>query len=230
MPPFVAFGTAHLVALLLISALCVVLPLWIKRLNSEMMTRRVAIALGMLLLSSKLVEPILNFALTGWAPGELPLHLCDITGILTGILLINRSYRLYEINYFWAFGGTSLALVTPELENGFPHFDYFFYFFCHGMVIVCIIFATCAFDYRPTVGSIWRAFLATAIYATIIAPVNWLLGTNFLYLSAKPRSATLFDYLGPWPWYVLSVAPVILAILFICYSPFWISDRLRNEV
>jgi hypothetical integral membrane protein (TIGR02206 family) len=126
-------------------------------------------------------------------------------------------------------GGTSLALLTPELSNGFPHFDYYFYFFCHGMVIVGIVFATWVFHYRPTVASIWRAFLATAVCAAAIAPVNWLLGTNFLYLCGKPHNATLFNYLGPWPWYVLSLGPVVLVIFVICYSPYWIADRLRRQ-
>jgi hypothetical integral membrane protein (TIGR02206 family) len=217
------------VALLVILALCVFLPPLVVRQNSETMTQRVATALGALLLSSKLVEPVFNFALFGLSPGELPLHLCDITGIFTGILLINRSYLLYEISYFWAFGATSLALLTPELSNGFPHLDYFFYFFCHGLAIVGIVFATFVFNHRPTPSSIWRASLATGVCAAIIAPVNGLLGTNFLYLCTKPRNATLFDFLGPWPWYILSLAPVILLIFFMCYSPFWIADRMRKQ-
>jgi hypothetical integral membrane protein (TIGR02206 family) len=228
MPPFVAYSTSHVVALVIVLTLCVSLPPLIKLQNSERVTWRAATALGVVLLASKLLEPIVNFALSGPSPGELPLHLCDITGILAGILLINRSYRLYEITYFWAMGGTSLALVTPELENGFPHFDYYFYFFSHGMVIVGVVFATRLFGYRPTFNSIWSAFFATTVCAAAIAPVNWLLGTNFLYLCAKPHNATLFDYLGPWPWYVLSAAPVILAIFFVCYSPFWIAERIAG--
>lgn len=229
MPPFVAYSTSHIAALLIILALCVFLPSLIKRLNSETATRIVSISLGVLLLLSKLLEPFFRLASFGSWQNDLPLHLCDIAGILTGVLLINRSYLLYEINYFWALGGTALAVLTPELRNGFPHVDFYFYFFTHGMIIVCIIFATRVFNYRPTLKSIWRAFLATAGYAALIAPVNWILGTNYLYLCGKPRNATLFDYLGPWPWYLLSLVPASFIIFFIYYSPFWVADLIRRK-
>jgi hypothetical integral membrane protein (TIGR02206 family) len=205
------------------------LPFLIKRYASESTTRVVSISLGVLLLLSKLLEPFFRLESFGAIRNDLPLHLCDIAGILTGVILINRSYLLYEINYFWALGGTALAVLTPELRNGFPHVDYYFYFFTHGMIIVCVVFATRVFNYRPTLKSIWRAFLATVGYATIVAPINWILGTNYLYLCRKPTSATLFDYLGPWPWYLLTLVPVTFMLFFIYYSPFWLADLAKRK-
>jgi hypothetical integral membrane protein (TIGR02206 family) len=81
---------------------------------------------------------------------------------------------------------------------------------------------------RPTPGSIRRVFLATAALAVLVAPVNWMLGTNFLYLQGKPEGRSLMDFLGPWPWYILSLVPVCLFFLLLWYSPFWIADRKRR--
>lgn len=228
MPPFIRYGASHIIALLIILAAAILLPWLTKRLNSGKLSRAMAVTLGVILLLSKILEPFFRLASFGSWRHDLPLHLCDMGGILTGVLLINRSYLLYEINYFWALGGTALAVLTPELRNGFPHVDFYFYFITHGLIIIGAIFATVVFNYRPTLKSIWRAFLATAAYAAIIAPVNWILGTNYLYLCAKPTTPTLFDYLGPWPWYLLSLVPMSFIIFFIYYSPFWIADLLKK--
>jgi hypothetical integral membrane protein (TIGR02206 family) len=222
------FSQQHWLALFVTLAMTVAVPLIFKKIQSEGVTKVVAVGFGVIILISKIAEPFLRIASFESWRHVLPLHLCDIGGILTGIMLINRNYFLYEINYFWALGGTALAMLTPELRNGFPHLDYFFYFFNHGIIIVCIIFATVLFKYRPTLKSIGRTVLATMGYAALIAPVNWILGTNYLYICSKPTIPTLMDYLGPWPWYILSLIPVSFILFFLYYSPFWIADLVRK--
>ncbi|MFQ6113106.1 MAG: TIGR02206 family membrane protein [bacterium] len=227
--PFVLFGEQHLLVMLIIISLTIAIPLIVKRMHSELVTRNVALSLAFALLVSKAGEPIFRI-LTGEAwPDDLPLHLCDIGGILAGVMLINRHYFLYELTYFWGLGGTLQAILTPDLGHGFPHIDFFFFFIAHGLVIVGVIYATVLFKYRPTLKSIWRTFATTFFYALLILPVNLILNTNYLYLCRKPPNPSLLDYLGPWPWYLLSLAVVGLIFFFIYYSPFWIADVLRKR-
>jgi len=54
-----------------------------------------------------------------------------------------------------------------------------------------------------------------------------VLGSNYLFLAYKPPAATLLDYLGPWPWYFLSMVAIGLALASLLYLPFWIKDRAR---
>ncbi len=159
----------------------------------------------------------------------LPLHLCDVAALTTATMLLSRNFLLYGISYFWALAGTLQALVTPALAVGFPDPDFLFFFASHGLVIVGVVFATVVFGLRPRPRSILHAFTATAMLVAVAAPVNWWLDANFLFLREKPPVASLMDYMGPWPWYILTLVPVTLLFFCFFYSPYWIADRLRSR-
>lgn len=167
--------------MLVIMALTVGLPLLIKKIVYEKTTQTIAVSMGIFLLFIKISEPFVRGDLQNWQ-NELPLHLCDLAAILTGIMLINRSYFFYELTYFWGFGGALQAMITPSITNGFPHIDFFYYFIGHGLIIIGVIYATVLFKYRPVVKSMWRAFVTLGFYAALVAPINWILGTNYMYL------------------------------------------------
>lgn len=222
---FELFGRLHVATLFAILALAAALPVLAGAVRSPRFSKLAGSALGTALLAAKLAE-ILWYAARGsdW-DHVLPLHLCDVAALVTGVMLLSRNYFLYELSYFWAMGGTLQALLTPDFQGSFPSAGFWFFFIPHGLVIVGAAFATGALGLRPTPGSIRRVFLATAGLAAVVAPANWMLGTNFLYLRGKPEGASLIDFLGPWPWYIVSLVPVCLLFLLLWYSPFWIADR-----
>ena len=76
------------------------------------------------------------------------------------------------------------------------------------------------FRQRPEPRSILRAWIALNLLAGVAALVNWALGTNYLYLGGKPAGASLLDWLGPWPWYLLSVEALALFSFALWYLPF----------
>ncbi len=226
---FVLYGQQHLLALLIIFSLTCGVLLIVRKINSERGEQIVALSLAGVLLLGKVGEPIFKIV-TGepWSD-VLPLHLCDIAGILTSFMLMSRYYFFYELTYFWGLGGCLQAILTPDLQNSFPHANFLFFFGSHGLVILGVLYATAVFKFRPTLKSIWRTFLTTIFYALVIFPVNWILNTNYLYLRHKPQNPSLLDYLGPWPWYILSLAVVGLVFFFIYYSPFWIADLIKRH-
>jgi uncharacterized membrane protein YwaF len=60
------------------------------------------------------------------------------------------------------------------------------------------------------------------------AIVDRLLDSNYGYLRAKPVQASLYDFLGPWPWYLLTLEGLSLILFVLCYAPFAILDRQRR--
>lgn len=228
-PAFELFGRQHVAALFAILIAASLLPLLIGSARSRRTFQVAGICLGAAVLLTKGVEVAWYLAQGVDWKYLLPLHLCDVAALTTGIMLLNRSLFLYELSYFWGLGGTLQALLTPDLQTGFPDAGFWFFFVPHGLVLVGTAYATALLGMRPVPGSIRRVFLSTLALAAIAAPVNWILGTNFLYLSGKPEGASLMDFLGPWPWYILSLVPLCLFFLFLWYSPFWIADRKRGR-
>lgn len=230
-PPFALFGTAHLWTIAVIVAVSIALPLWVRRSWSQAGTRRLEVGLAIFVVVQELAKVWLWVGVAGRPIKEfLPLHLCSVAVFLTAALLVWRNFRTYELVYFWGLGGTLQAILTPDLDRGFPSPLYLAYFVGHGVIIVGALYATLVFRFRPQWRSVPRVWLTTAVYSYLfVMPLNLVLDTNYLYLRAKPAGATLFDYLGPWPWYLASVALLAwVFFLMVYFVPFGILDLLAR--
>jgi len=224
--PFQLFGAAHLTALAMVAATALLLPLLVRRYRPAA-ARRVGLVLAGLLLAQEGIQVTLAAISQGLTVALLPLHLCTLAVYLTAWMLATGSRRVYEVVYFWGLGGTTQALATPEVAHGFPSPDFILFFLGHGLVVVGVLYATLAYHLRPYPSSILRVTLITLTVAAAILGVNLWLGTNFLFLMAKPSGASLLDWLGPWPWYWLSLIAVALLTFALLYLPFFVADRLH---
>jgi uncharacterized membrane protein YwaF len=43
----------------------------------------------------------------------------------------------------------------------------------------------------------------------------------------KPEGASLLNFLGPWPWYLLSLDVVMILTFYILYLPFWVKKEIE---
>ena len=223
---FELFGQGHLLTMLLILLACLALPVLVRRARSPALERRVAVMFGIVLLIHEVVTITTRIWLYEMPPAEqLPLHLCAITLLLVAFVLLRRSYLAFEVAYFWAMGGTLQAILTPDLDAAFPSFAYTMFFFGHGLVMLGVAYAIVVYRFRPTFVSIVKCMAATVAYAAVIGPLNWLLGTNYLYLCEKPANASLIDYLGPWPWYIASLVIIAFLSCVLWWLPFGLLER-----
>jgi hypothetical integral membrane protein (TIGR02206 family) len=226
---FELFGASHLATLVVIAAVAIVLPLAVRRLAAHQ-ARHVAYLLAALLLGQEGIDLWRQIDARNLSPAALlPLHLCTLAVYLTAWTLVTRSYRTYEVVYFWGLGGTMQALLTPDLTARFPDPTYLRFFAAHGLVIVGVMYLTITCRLRPYAVSIPRVAAITAALAGIVFVINLWLGTNFLYLMAKPAQPSLLDWFGPWPWYLIGLVIVGLASLFVWYLPFLLLDLWRRR-
>ena len=113
-----------------------------------------------------------------------------------------------------------MALLTPNLLEPFPSFLTVQFFVGHGLDVTATLYLVWSRQARPRPGSAGRAMLALNVYAAIAGTFDWIFKTNYMYLRAKPQNASLLDFLGPWPWYIVASEGVALGLFLLLYLPF----------
>ena len=227
---FAAFGSAHLAVIALTVALAVGLPVWARKARSATLTRRIGLVIAAVLVANELAFYV--YALATGPAGEfvrrfLPVHLCGVGLFLTAWVLWRPHQIAYELAYFWGLGGTLQAIVTPNLQAGFPDYFFFQFFITHGGIVIGVLFATWAMRLRPSRGSVLRTFVITNVYTVAVAGLDWVLGANYMFLCAPPDGVSPFFFL-PWPWYIVFLEGVALALFVLLALPFFLADRLRK--
>lgn len=202
--PFHLFGPDHLAALAVAGCAAVLLPVAVRRHSPWRRSRAVPGALAALLL---LLTALTTAGVARERPlaiwDLLPLHLCDASIFLAVFALLTLRHGAAELLYFWSFGATSLAMITPDLWVGAPDWHFYSFFAVHGSVVVSAATLVFGLGLTPRPGAPLRVFLLTNAYAATVAIVDVAFGQNFLYLRAKPEARTILDAFGPWPVYLI---------------------------
>jgi hypothetical integral membrane protein (TIGR02206 family) len=150
----------------------------------------------------------------------LPFHISYFMNLMLPFMLWRRSFFLFEITYYMVMGGCIQSLLTPALDHSFPHYLNLRFFVVHIGLLQSVFYAIFVYGFRPTWQSFGRAFLWTNIYVVLVFGINYILGTNFLYLNRKPNVATLLDLFGPWPWYLVGAEFLCLMMYTLVMLPF----------
>ena len=145
---------------------------------------------------------------------DLPFHLCNILTLVLPIALYYKSRWFFGILYFWVLVGTMQAILTPELKEPFPHFIYFRYWTVHCGLVMLIFYGLMVLKWKVYWKDIRNAIIGANVYVVFSFVANYFSGGNYFYTMHKPSTASLLDYLGPWPWYIFT-GQLIMVLLFI---------------
>ena len=183
---------------------------WGRRHPGQM--RAIQIGLGCMLLAAGPGWHLYRLA-RGWLryPSGLPITICDVSLVLSAAALLTRRKWAYEFAYYNAFGALG-ALITPNLWESFPSLSTIQFFTGHCGILVAVLFLTWSGAMRPRPGSARRVFAALNLLVLAMAVFDLATGANYLYLRQKPDAATLLDYLGPWPFYLIACEAGALAV------------------
>jgi hypothetical integral membrane protein (TIGR02206 family) len=216
---FVLFGPAHLAILALTPATAWGLSR-ISRGNATAVLRA-RISLGVFLLGNEAGWYWFRYSHEGFRfPENLPLQLCDITLLATGLAALTAASWLFDFAYFAGMGGAAVAILTPDLWAPWPTYPSIYYFLAHcGMIVTTLVLLWTGVA-RPRPGSVWRTFVVLNLFALAVGIFNLAFGTNYMYLCRKPDSSTLLDLFGPWPVYLLAGEAFALVLFWMMWLPF----------
>jgi hypothetical integral membrane protein (TIGR02206 family) len=226
---FLTFGSAHLVTLGLIFGTSVGLVIVARSERGRTYLAPIRYGLAAMLVGNELIYLIGLVATGRWtAAWGLPLQICDLAIFAVAFSLLKHQRFIWEIAYFWGLGGTMQALLTPDLRVTFPDYIFFKFFLTHGLIVIGIIFLAAGLGRPIFLSSLKRVFIATNVYAAFIGVVNWLMGTNYLYLCRKPSQPSIIDVMGPWPVYLLGLEAALVVSLFVYYMPYCLAKKARG--
>lgn len=224
---FVMFSLVHLSVLSFIVIIVILLFMQRKRLREcvhrlNMAERYFALSL----LAMDISYHIWLISTGRWGLDDsLPLELCSISLFVSIVLLLTGNRHLIDFVIFAGIGGALQAMATPVLDMNFPHFRFFHFFYTHAGIIVTGLYFVWVKGYEPTFKGVMKTMLIINAIVPFILAVNWLFDGNYMFLRMKPHNGSLLDFLGPYPWYILSLE----AVAFIIFSVIWLVLRRRGS-
>jgi len=231
---FEMFGSQHLWALSISLVLFIAIPIYAKQKLNPSQQDRFGAVIGFLVMGNYIVWVGLELiAGTFDLKLHLPFHLCRFANLIIPFVMLKKNFRVYEVLYFWGFSGMFQAAITPDISQAFPHFHFIRFWIGHNGLILALIYATVVYEMKPTIISLKRAFIGLNAFFLLTIPVNLILDANYFWIRGKPVNdlgehiPSLLDYLGPWPWYILSAEFVALAHFAVAYLPIYFIKK-RN--
>lgn len=210
-------------------------PLWLKGLITTTIVAAVLIAAGkrnsevrdvirkvsgvFLLALAVLLHVYLMYLGTWSLQQSLPLQLCSLSGILSGIVLLWPNQTAYELLLYWGIPGAFYSLLTPEMTQGSGGLFVYEYYISHGGIIFSALYLSSAYQMRPRKNSWLKIFLYSQILLPVVGAADYLFDANYMYFRSKPEVSNPF-VIGEWPWYIIGLELALLLHFFIVYLPF----------
>ena len=150
---------------------------------------------------------------------SLPIHMCGITGILSGVMLIKNKQIGFEFIAMPGMAGAIHALLTPLLNHGGDTYQVVNYYIGHSGIIIVALYLAIVEGYRIRKNSWVSVFFIMQILFIIIGTANWVFSANYMYLSKAPIVDNPL-IIGEWPWYIIffEIAGFLhILILYFCF-------------
>ena len=157
-----------------------------------------------------------------------PFHVTDALRVVTPIALLTDAPLPQALSFYWGFLLNPMALLTPDMAyvQRYPGLQEFAYWFFHTAALVVPTVLTFAFGYRPSWKD-WRIVTAiTFAWAGFAQVMNKITGGNYMFVARHPRGWSLLNLFGPWPYYLLVVAP---GIPLVWAGMTWLANRKSRK-
>jgi hypothetical integral membrane protein (TIGR02206 family) len=158
----------------------------------------------------------------------LPLHICDVGGLIAPLALLSQRRWLRATLYFWAFALTTQAFIQPTLTQGPTSILFWCFWTAHSIIFGYAVYDIAVLGFRPDWSDFRRAAGFTLAYVAVVFVVNVALGSNYAYVGNPADPALIPPFvalLGPWPARV-AVMAALAGLGFVLVLLPW---RLRGK-
>jgi hypothetical integral membrane protein (TIGR02206 family) len=223
---FETYGSSHLVVLAVFAVGVVVVVLAGRRLAGRPDEQVVRRTFAIVLLCVTIPLQVLQLTPGEWnLQTSLPFQLCDLAWMFAAHALWTRHRLSATITYLWGITLTTQGMLTPDLASDFPEPRFLMFWGMHVLIIWASFFLVLGLRILPTWRTYRQTVAVTLAWAVTSYVFNVLAGTNYGYLNRLPKNASLLDYLGPWPLYVVLEIAIIAAVWALLTWP-WTRARV----
>lgn len=233
---FSMFGSVHFGILGAVALLSACMLVWFRKQPGSKQDRVMVISAGVMI-GSEIVKDFILAVIGAFSVGYLPLHLCSLamfTCLFYSAHPHNRSCG--QIMYSVCFPGALCALLFPDWTD-FPimHFQSIHSFFVHTLLVQFSLFPLVSGRCRPGWPGIWKSIVFLTAAAVPVAGLNYLLHTNYMFLS-HPSKGSPLEFLAGIPgrygylvgFFLLALGVVCLLNLPFCIYNAW--KKRRNAL
>ena len=226
---FETYGPSHLTVLAIFAVGVVLVVLAGRRLRDTPAEPTVRRTFAAAIIAIALPLQILQFTPDEWnLHTSLPFQLCDFGWVFAVHALWTRNRLSATVTYLWGITLTTQGIFTPDLASDFPEARFLMFWGMHLLIVWASFFLVLGLRILPTWRTYWQTVAITLAWAVSAYVFNVVAGTNYGYLNRLPKNASLLDYLGPWPLYVVLEIVIVAAVWALLTWP-WVRADGRRE-
>lgn len=226
---FSAYGVSHWLVLMVFAVGAAMVVHAGRTHHSEAQARRFSRAFAVMILLLSLASQFYSLVPPS-IERSVPLHLSDLVPLVAAYALFFHHQWAYALTYYWGLVLSSQALASPALTGpDFPHLNFLSFWGSHILVVWAAIYLTWGLGMRTEWHSYRITVAITAAWAAVTMTFNTMADTNYGFLNHKPKTASVLDLLGPWPWYLLPVTALLLAVWALMTWPWVRIIRNRDQ-
>jgi len=168
-----------------------------------------------------------------WQLG-LPLHMCDFSAYSILIYLFTQKRIFFLFAFFWGIWGAGFALLTPDVEYGFPYFDYIQSHVGHSFILIGVSYALQVDNQKVLKSDPFKILIITTILLAIIYVANWYIGmgANYWYVNFKPEGDSIMNWMRPEPYHMIDIYLLAIVLCYLLYFIYYLTNKqaLKNNV
>lgn len=231
MDTFRAFSLQHLIVLLAFAAVCAICIVAARRARPQPRIRAeriFSLACIPLFIAN---NHELWFDTQHFNPRtSLPLHMCDLVALFVPFALALNWRPARVILYYFGLLLSSQGLITPDVDEGPVHFQFWGFWLLHLAVVGGAIYDIGARGFRPTWRDLRFAIALGVSYVIAMVALDVAIGANYGYVGpTKPEIPTVLDMLGPFPLRVFVMSALAIALMTIATIPWEIARKRRSH-
>jgi hypothetical integral membrane protein (TIGR02206 family) len=154
--------------------------------------------------------------------GGLPLHLCDLNGVLAPLALLTMHRWSRAILYFWTFTLSLQAFIQPMLSEGPAHLAFWTFWTGHTIILASAVYDVAVLDFRPGWPDLRPVLVASLAYVAVVMSIDLVLGANYGFIgnpSPEMDIPPIIKAMGPWPQRALIVMALAVVGFVIALLP-----------